>query len=108
MGQVKRIYVEKKAPYAVRAKELKEEVRQYLGITALRDVRVLIRYDVENLSDATYKQALMTVFSEPPVDDCYEESFTLDPDAFVLFGGISSGTVRPESRFRRTVCEASE
>ena len=82
MGQVKRIYVEKKAPYAVRAKELKEEVRQYLGITALRDVRVLIRYDVENLSDATYKQALMTVFSEPPVDNCYEESFSMDPDAF--------------------------
>ena len=74
--------MEKKAPYEVRAKELKEEVRQYLGITALRDVRVLIRYDVENLSDATYKQALMTVFSEPPVDNCYEESFTMDPDAF--------------------------
>ncbi len=82
MGQVKRIYVEKKAPYAVRAKELKEEVRQYLGITALRSVRVLIRYDVENLSDATYQQALMTVFSEPPVDDCYEEKFEMAPDAF--------------------------
>ena len=82
MGQVKRIYVEKKAPYAVRAKELKEEVRQYLGITALRNVRVLIRYDVENLSDATYQQALMTVFSEPPVDDYYEETFEMDPDAF--------------------------
>ncbi|MBS4815312.1 MAG: phosphoribosylformylglycinamidine synthase [Clostridium sp.] len=82
MGQVKRIYVEKKAPYAVRAKELKEEVRQYLGITALRNVRVLIRYDMENLSDATYQQALMTVFSEPPVDDYYEEIFEMDPDAF--------------------------
>ena len=82
MGQVKRIYVEKKAPYAVRAKELKEEVRQYLGITALCNVRVLIRYDVENLSDATYQQALMTVFSEPPVDDYYEEIFEMDPDAF--------------------------
>ena len=82
MGQVKRIYVEKKAPYAVRAKELKEEVRQYLGITALRNVRVLIRYDVENLSDATYQQALMTVFSEPPVDDYYEETFEMNPDAF--------------------------
>ena len=82
MGQVKRIYVEKKAPYPVRAKELKEEVRQYLGITALRNVRVLIRYDVENLSDATYQQALMTVFSEPPVDDYYEEIFEMDPDAF--------------------------
>ncbi len=75
MGSVRRIYVEKKAPYAVRANELREEVRRYLGIKELEGVRVLIRYDVENLSDATYKQALGTVFSEPPVDDCYEESF---------------------------------
>ena len=84
MGQVKRIYVEKKAPYAVRAKELKEEVRRYLGITALREVRVLIRYDVENLSEDTYKQALGTVFSEPPVDDYYEESFSYPKDALVF------------------------
>lgn len=63
MGNVKRVYVEKKSAYAVRAKELKEEVVRYLGITALQDVRVLIRYDVENLSDATYRQALGTVFS---------------------------------------------
>ena len=83
MGQVKRIYVEKKAPYAVRAKELKEEVRQYLGITALRNVRVLIRYDVENLSDATYQQALMTVFSEPPVDNVYEMTFESGADDFI-------------------------
>lgn len=84
MGQVKRIYVEKKAPYAVRAKELKEEVRRYLGITALKDVRVLIRYDVENLSEDTYKQALGTVFSEPPVDDYFEESFSYPKDALVF------------------------
>ncbi len=84
MGQVKRIYVEKKAPYAVRAKELKEEVRRYLGITALKDVRVLIRYDVENLSEATYQQALGTVFSEPPVDDYYEESFDYADGALVF------------------------
>ena len=77
MGNVRRVYVEKKAPYAVRAKELKEEVTRYLGIKTLESVRVLIRYDVENLSDATYKQALGTVFSEPPVDDCYEEGFEI-------------------------------
>ena len=73
MGNVKRVYVEKKSAYAVRAKELKEEVVRYLGITALQDVRVLIRYDVENLSDATYRQALGTVFSEPPVDEYFED-----------------------------------
>ncbi len=71
---VRRIYVEKKAPYAVRAKELKEEMSQYLGIEA-ESVRVLVRYDVENVGDATFRAALTTVFSEPPVDDVYEEDF---------------------------------
>jgi len=71
---VRRIYVEKKAPYAVKAKELKEEMRDYLGIDA-EEVRVLVRYDVENVSDATFRTALTTVFSEPPVDDVYEEEF---------------------------------
>ena len=84
MGQVRRIYVEKKTPYAVRAKELKEEVRRYLGITALKHVRVLARYDVENLSGDTYVQARDTVFSEPPVDDYFEESFDYPEDALVF------------------------
>ena len=71
---VRRIFVEKKAPYAIKAKELKEEMRDYLGIEA-DSVRVLIRYDVENVSDATFATALTTVFSEPPVDDLYQEEF---------------------------------
>ena len=70
----RRVYVEKKPDFAVKAKELKHEVKHYLGIAA-DQVRVLIRYDVENVSDATYQKALQTVFSEPPVDDIYEESF---------------------------------
>ncbi|MDO5294598.1 MAG: phosphoribosylformylglycinamidine synthase [bacterium] len=75
MSNVKRIYVEKKAPYAVHAKELKNEIRSYLGIKTLDSVRVLIRYDIENVSEATYEKALGTVFSEPPVDVLYEETF---------------------------------
>ena len=74
MGNVRRVYVEKKPDFAVKAKELKHEVKHYLGISA-EGVRVLIRYDVENVSDDTYKKALQTVFSEPPVDDIYEEEF---------------------------------
>ena len=58
MGSVRRIYVEKKAPYAVRARELKEEVKRYLGIKGLTAVRVLIRYGVENLSEKTYRRWL--------------------------------------------------
>ena len=84
MGSVRRIYVEKKQPYAVHAKELKEEVKRYLGIKSINNVRVLIRYDVENLSDATYKQALGTVFSEPPVDNCYENEFKKANGSFVF------------------------
>ena len=75
MASVKRIYVEKKSDYAVRAKELQQELCGYLDIRTLTDVRVLIRYDVEALSDETYKKALVTVFSEPPVDYVYEGTF---------------------------------
>ena len=73
MSNVKRIYVEKKTEYAVQAKSLAKEIKNYLGISTVKSVRVLIRYDVENISEETYKKALGTVFSEPPVDDVYEE-----------------------------------
>ena len=72
---VRRIYVEKKKPYAVAAGKLLGEIRNYLGIDSVTGVRVLIRYDIENISDATYEAAKRTVFSEAPVDDIYEESF---------------------------------
>ena len=75
MSNVRRVYVEKKPDFAVKAKELKHEIKHYLGIYTIEAVRVLIRYDVENISDDTYKKALLTVFSEPPVDDIYEEEF---------------------------------
>ncbi len=71
---VRRIFVEKKPAFAVKAKELKSEMSEYLGIEA-EEVRVLIRYDVENVSDETFAKAKGTVFSEPPVDDLYEEEF---------------------------------
>lgn len=75
MAEVRRIYVEKKADYAVAAKELKTEVKEYLGIRELRQVRVLIRYDVEGIGQNTYEKALATVFSEPPLDVVYEGTF---------------------------------
>lgn len=80
MGNVKRIYVEKKAPFAVKAKELKEEIGSYLGILGVREVRVLIRYDVENISGETFERALKCVFSEPPVDILYRETIDIPAD----------------------------
>ncbi|WP_027437351.1 phosphoribosylformylglycinamidine synthase [Lachnospira multipara] len=84
MSNVKRVFVEKKKDFAVKAKELENEIIGYLGIKTITDVRVLIRYDVENLSEETYKKALTTVFSEPPVDDVYEGTFNKNDDDFVF------------------------
>ncbi len=81
---VRRIFVEKKPDYAVKAGELREELVSYLGITGVKSVRVLIRYDIENLSEDTYKKALGTIFSEPPVDEVYEEEFPKNPGDLVF------------------------
>ncbi len=84
MGNVKRIYVEKKAPFAVKARELKEEIGSYLGIEGVKDVRVLIRYDVENISEDTFERAAVSVFSEPPVDILYREAIEIPSDGQVF------------------------
>lgn len=84
MGNVKRIYVEKRAPFAVKAGELQEEIGSYLGITGVRQVRVFIRYDVENISEETFEQACFGVFSEPPVDILYRETIEIPPDGRIF------------------------
>ena len=81
MNKVRRIYVEKKPAYSIKAKELQSEMLNYLNIQADK-VRVLIRYDIENLSDETFQTALTTVFSEPPVDNVYLEEFPHSADDF--------------------------
>lgn len=85
MSKVRRVYVEKKPEFAVKAKDLKHEISSYLGIKTVTNVRVLVRYDVEGLSEDTYKKALNTVFSEPPVDTLYEEEFPYNKDADRVF-----------------------
>ena len=71
MSSVRRVYVEKKPAFAVQAKDLRHELRKYLGVSGLTGVRVLIRYDVENIRDEVFEQACRPVFSEPPVDILY-------------------------------------
>ena len=73
MSNVKRVFVEKKPEFAVEAKELRHEIRHYLGIMNVTGVRVLIRYDVENITDETFESACSGVFAEPPVDILYRE-----------------------------------
>lgn len=78
MSGVRRVYVEKKPAFAGKAAELQGEIQSYLGIGGVKKVRELIRYDIENISEETYKKALGTVFSEPPLDDIFEENFDLN------------------------------
>ena len=78
MSNVRRVYVEKKEAFAGAAKDLTHEVRSYLGIRSLKKIRILIRYDVENISEEVFEAACRTVFSEPPVDTLYQESFPIE------------------------------
>ena len=50
MSTVRRVYVEKKPEFAIKAKDLKHEIKHYLNIQTVTNVRELIRYDVEKIS----------------------------------------------------------
>ncbi len=84
MSNVRRVYVEKKPEFAVQAKDLKHEIKSYLGIKDVKEVRVLIRYDVENVSDETFEKACHGIFSEPPVDTLYLEDFPVGENSRIF------------------------
>ena len=84
MSTVRRVYVEKKPEFAVAAKDLRHEIRHYLGVSGVTGVRVLIRYDVENVSEAVFEKACHVVFAEPPVDLLYRENFPAEEGARIF------------------------
>ena len=69
---VYRIYVEKKPELAHEANGLYNELKNLVGIDNLTSVRVINRYDVENIEEALFEQAVKTVFSEPQLDNVSE------------------------------------
>ena len=70
---VYRLYVEKKPGYDHEARALAAELRDFLGITGLKRLRVLNRYDVEHIEEAVYRRAVWGVFAEPQLDSVCEE-----------------------------------
>ena len=66
---VYRVFVEKKKGVSPACAALLNDCRQFLGIRGLREVRILNRYDVENITPELFDRARTTVFSEPPVDE---------------------------------------
>ena len=81
---VYRVYVEKKRALADEAKSLKNDLKTLLGIGALEDVRVINRYDAENITEELFEAAIGTVFSEPQVDNAYSEIFLEDARVFAV------------------------
>lgn len=75
---VRRVYVEKKPGFDVEASKLFTEIKENLMIDSLTKVRILQRYDVEGITDSDYEKAKTMVFSEPPVDNVYEEELPVD------------------------------
>ena len=74
---VKRVYVEKKPGFDIQAIKLMKEFKEDLGANGISKVRILNRYDVENISEEDYKKAKTSIFSEPPVDFIYEEDMPI-------------------------------
>ena len=81
---VYRIYVEKKEELANEARELAGEARDFLGILSLEKVRILNRYDVENIDKELFDQAVHTVFSEPQLDQTFEHLPETDAQVFAV------------------------
>ena len=75
---VRRIYVQKKPGFDVEAKGILEDLKENLQIKGLEQVVILNRYDVSGVDEESYNKAKTTVFSEPQVDDYFDESYTFD------------------------------
>lgn len=75
MSTIRRIFVEKKAAFAVEAHGLLADLRNNLGMKNLTGIRILNRYDVMGVSDEEFVAARKIVLSEPPVDTVCEETF---------------------------------
>ena len=77
MNNIRRIFVEKKDAFAVEAHGLLADLRNNLGMSGLKNIRIVNRYDVMGLSDEEFAMAKALVLSEPPVDTVVEENLPL-------------------------------
>ncbi len=81
---VYRCFVEKKTPFATEAHGVKSDLKIALMNDDVESVRVINRYDIENIDADDYKMAEKTILSEPQVDTLYEEAPTPASDEYVL------------------------
>ncbi len=91
MNTVRRIFVEKKKGFDVEAKRLYKDLKENLNLTGLTGVRILQRYDVQGVSDEAFAAARTTIFSEPPVDNVYDEVCPIPKDALCFITALLPG-----------------
>ena len=81
---VRRIFVEKKEPFAVEAEGLRKDLATELLLSSLERIRILNRYDVSGLSEEEFLSAIPVVFSEPPVDTYSLEDADTEGASYLL------------------------
>ena len=80
MKEVRRIFVQRKAELDIEATNLLKDIKENLLIDSLKDLKIIYRYDIEDIDEETYLKARNTIFSEPPVDMVFDEEITIDKD----------------------------
>lgn len=100
MANVIRIFVEKREGFDVEARQMLADLRDNLGMTQLRALRILNRYDVEGLSASEFARARGVVFSEPNADVVYDETLPLEPGWQVFAMEYLPGQYDPSGRIR--------
>lgn len=88
---VKRLFVEKKKDFDVESRGLYDDIRANLHIEGLKDVKVINRYDIDNISDEIFEMVKYTVFAEPAIDITYEETLDTDGAAHFFAAELLSG-----------------
>ena len=106
MANVIRIFVEKREGFDVEARQMLADLRDNLGMTQLRALRILNRYDVEGLSASEFARARGVVFSEPNADVVYDETLPLEPGWQVFAMEYLPGQYDQRADFGRPVCSA--
>ena len=84
MGDVRRIFVEKKPGYDVEARSILNDIRSLLGIVSIESLRLVNRYDIEGIDQVLYDKSRMTIFAEPPVDVVYDEILPVSDNSTVF------------------------
>ncbi|MCL2719600.1 MAG: phosphoribosylformylglycinamidine synthase [Lachnospiraceae bacterium] len=90
-NQIKRLYIERKPGYTNKADELLKDINKFLNILQVESLKIFIRYDIENISDSVYQKAKTTIFSDPVLDNIYEETFPVPENTRVFSSEYQPG-----------------